>query len=530
MSPSNINRNELNESQLNCDYLVVGAGTAGMAFVDEMLTQDASATIVLVDKNSAPGGHWTKAYPFVRLHQPSCFYGVNSVKLGKHRDSKGNELYDVDDRATGAEVLEYFQRVLEKFEASGRVRSFFSSEYAFDETRQVHTIVRNTGGDDTSVLAVNCRKVVTVSSDVTVPSMREPLVPVHRSVSFVPVNDIPQSVDSGNYNKYVVLGNGKTGVDAVANLLDRGIDQSQITWIVSRDIWFMVLDSFADLYDSMPTFANKMLTADSVKDCFLSFEKDGLFCRLDPNGPFPEVFKGAAIATKELEQIRSIRNLVKMGRVTSIEAGQIVLDRGSLDFSPQDTLLVDCMVDNTYGYASYGDDFTIFEPERINLGPSLGSFNICLTSAVVAFLECSLKDDVSRNGCCYFMRGRYMTKPETMIGSMYMDAKYSDALMKIKGGAKFLFSSRLNMNAPMHHRRGMLRLAWNLFGPHQMHKFGTKLAQKVESKGYSDVDHLFGIETMAAVETATSEPPKQAKNPRKFFPSRRRYRHTAPMP
>ncbi len=25
-----------------------------------------------------PGGHWTRAYPFVRLHQPSAYYGVNS--------------------------------------------------------------------------------------------------------------------------------------------------------------------------------------------------------------------------------------------------------------------------------------------------------------------------------------------------------------------------------------------------------------------------------------------------------------------
>jgi cation diffusion facilitator CzcD-associated flavoprotein CzcO len=37
---------------------------------------------VIVDRNHQPGGHWTTAYPFVRLHQPSAFYGVNSQPLG----------------------------------------------------------------------------------------------------------------------------------------------------------------------------------------------------------------------------------------------------------------------------------------------------------------------------------------------------------------------------------------------------------------------------------------------------------------
>ena len=40
------------------------------------------ATIAIVDRYHRPGGHWNVAYPFVRLHQPSSFYGVNSRVLG----------------------------------------------------------------------------------------------------------------------------------------------------------------------------------------------------------------------------------------------------------------------------------------------------------------------------------------------------------------------------------------------------------------------------------------------------------------
>jgi len=46
------------------------------------LITESNADIVMVDSRHAPGGHWNDAYPFVRLHQPSAFYGVNSMPLG----------------------------------------------------------------------------------------------------------------------------------------------------------------------------------------------------------------------------------------------------------------------------------------------------------------------------------------------------------------------------------------------------------------------------------------------------------------
>ena len=51
------------------DYLVVGAGASGMAFVDA-LVGGGDADVVVVDRRHSPGGHWLDAYPFVRLHQP----------------------------------------------------------------------------------------------------------------------------------------------------------------------------------------------------------------------------------------------------------------------------------------------------------------------------------------------------------------------------------------------------------------------------------------------------------------------------
>ncbi len=48
------------------DYLVVGAGALGMAFVDS-LVESSDADVVMVDRRHLPGGHWLDPYPFVQL-------------------------------------------------------------------------------------------------------------------------------------------------------------------------------------------------------------------------------------------------------------------------------------------------------------------------------------------------------------------------------------------------------------------------------------------------------------------------------
>ena len=62
------------------DYLVVGSGAVGMAFADSLVAESTDR-VLIVDRHHAPGGHWNDAYPFVRLHQPSAYYGVNSREL-----------------------------------------------------------------------------------------------------------------------------------------------------------------------------------------------------------------------------------------------------------------------------------------------------------------------------------------------------------------------------------------------------------------------------------------------------------------
>merc|ERR1712224_515290 len=127
-----------------------------------------------------------------------------------------------------------------------------------------------------------------------------------------------------------------------------------------------------------------MTSANSVQECMLEFEKHGLIGRLDTDRPVPQVFKGPVVDKTEFEMIRTIQNVVRMGRATSIECDHIMFNDGhTLNFTPKDTLFVDCMVNNEYGY-QFPEGFEIFEPGKINLGPLLSAFNVSLSAAHTA--------------------------------------------------------------------------------------------------------------------------------------------------
>lgn len=115
---------------LETDYLVVGAGASGMAFADALIA-DSDADVIIVDRRHAPGGHWNDAYPFVRLHQPAAYYGVNSLPLGSETIDRFGPNEGFYAQAGAPEIRAYYERVMnERLLPSGRVRYFPLCEYA----------------------------------------------------------------------------------------------------------------------------------------------------------------------------------------------------------------------------------------------------------------------------------------------------------------------------------------------------------------------------------------------------------------
>ena len=216
-------------ADLEVDYLVIGAGAAGMAFTDSLVT-DSDATVAIVDRRHRPGGHWNDAYPFVRLHQPSAFYGVNSLPLGSGAIDEVGLNRGLGELASGHEVLSHFDQAMQqRFLPSGRVEFLAMTEYADGIATCLLSGERRTVSERVTVDASY--------SAVQVPSRRPPSYTVESDVACVPLNDLPEVAPG--YESFTVIGAGKTGMDACIWLLLNGAPPERIRWVVPRDAWLL---------------------------------------------------------------------------------------------------------------------------------------------------------------------------------------------------------------------------------------------------------------------------------------------------
>lgn len=71
---------------LECDYLVVGAGAASLAFIDTLLTELPDTKVILIDKKEQPGGGTgkmlTALYAFTNLPCSTELHPNNLKAIG----------------------------------------------------------------------------------------------------------------------------------------------------------------------------------------------------------------------------------------------------------------------------------------------------------------------------------------------------------------------------------------------------------------------------------------------------------------
>lgn len=381
----------MGEQPVTADYLIKGAGATAMAFADTLLSET-DATIVLVDRHDRPGGHWNDAYPFVRLHQPSRYYGVPSAPLGSGGIDAGGLNAGFYELAAGHEVLGHFEAVMRhRFLPSGRVTFFPMSEL-------------DDGGTVTSLLSgaprqVEARRFVDAThSKMQVPSTSPPSFSVEPGVAFGPPNDLPRVAP--RHDRFVVIGAGKTGMDACVWLLDNGAEPDRITWIVPRDSW--VLDRsnvqpgeefFARFAKSLADQVQAVVQAGSIDDVFLRLEAAGEVSRIDP-AVAPAAYHCAILSHRELAQLRRIGDVVRLGRVTSIDAAQIRLERGSIPTGAS-TLHVDCSAAGIPTHPSV----PIFDGDRITL-QWVRTCQPAFSAAFIGHVEATYDDEAEKNRLC----------------------------------------------------------------------------------------------------------------------------------
>src|SRR3954452_15854980 len=262
---------------MDADYLVVGAGAAGMAFTDALIDH-ADVRVILVDRRHGVGGHWLDAYPFVQLHQASSFYGVASTVLGGGRIQRRGPETGLSERANVSEICAYYGQVLtDRMVATGRVEFFPGSEYVGD--RQVVSRIAGRRFD----VSERCRIVDARSLSPDIPAQTPPPFEVADGGRVIPGNDLPR-VDEAP-REYVVVGSGKTATDACIWLLARGVDPDRICWVRPRDPWMLnraVVQPNPAVYGGMVAdMMEAASTAPSLEDLFLRLEDVGIMIRID---------------------------------------------------------------------------------------------------------------------------------------------------------------------------------------------------------------------------------------------------------
>jgi hypothetical protein len=376
---------------IEADYLVIGAGAMGMAFADTMVAET-DASLVIVDRYHQPGGHWTTAYPYVRLHQPSAFYGVNSRKLGSDTIDRVGWNEGLFELATAGEVCAYFDQVMQQqLLPTGRVSYFPMSEYQGDGR------FRTLAGEDYTVKARR-RVVDSAYMRVVVPSMRPPAYDVAAAIDCVPPNDLPKFRKPRD--RYVIVGAGKTGMDACLWLLRQGIAPDKLTWIMPRDSW--LLDragiqpgpQFADpIRAGIATQLLAINAATSIDDLFERLADGGRLLRLDP-AVRPTMYRCATVSQAELDQLRTIKDVVRLGHVQRIEDDKIVLDRGTIPAKPS-TLYIDCTADGLERRAP----LAVFDGNSMTLQTVRGCQQV-FSAAFIAHVEAAYHDDAVKNELC----------------------------------------------------------------------------------------------------------------------------------
>lgn len=392
------------------DYLVVGTGAAGMAFTDALLSHS-DATVTLVDRRHAPGGHWIDAYPFVRLHQPSAFYGVSSVPLGRDTVDQTGINAGFHEAASADELRAYYAQVMDQhFLPTGRVHHHPCSDHSIGPDGRHLITSRLTG----AVKEVRVRRKLVDTSylEGRIPATSPPPFAVAEGVRCVAAGDITRVADRPE--RYVVIGTGKTALDTCVWLLSQGVPASAIQWVRPREGWWLNRrfhqpgEGLPDFFAGVGLQLKAMAQATSVDDVFARLEADGFFLRVDATVQ-PTMSRGAMVSEAELALLRQLGDVVRQGHVRRIGLDRIELDGGSVPTTPG-TLHVHCAAVGLARPALR----PIFEADRVTIQPLFWSF-ACYPAALLGVIEATIADAAEKNRVCPPIR--YWDEPRDYLSS-----------------------------------------------------------------------------------------------------------------
>ncbi len=379
-------------TSLETDYLVVGAGAMGMAFTDA-LVDHADVHVTLVDRRHAAGGHWLDAYPFVQLHQASSFYGVASTVLGSGAVQLRGPEAGLHERARRSGVQAYYDDILHRrLLGTGRVTFLGASEYT---ARGASHLVTSLVSGETVEVDVRRRVVDATYLSPTIPATTPAPFKVADDVQVAAINELARL--TGTPRTYVIVGSGKTATDGIVWLLVNGVAPDRIVWVRPRDPWMLNRavvqpDPVVGLRLAADTM-EAAASARSLDDLFLRLEAAGVMLRIDKD-VIPTMAKTPTLATWELDLLRTIEHVVRLGHIKHVTRREIVLDQGSVPLGPG-SLVVHCAASGL----RYPPLVPLWGPDKVRLQTIRAGFP-CFGAALAGYVEATRDDDRERNRLC----------------------------------------------------------------------------------------------------------------------------------
>jgi hypothetical protein len=149
------------------------------------------------------------------------------------------------------------------------------------------------------------------------------------------------------------------------------------------------------------------------------------------------MFRGATISSGEIEQLRRIEGVVRLGKVQRIESDRIVLDGGSIPTSPRH-LHVHCAAEGL----TPAPEMPIFTAGRITL-QSIRIGLLPFASALIAYVEATRDDLDAQNRLC--PPSRQPNVPLDWARGMLIGMRAANRWSKESDIVDWLERSRLNM-------------------------------------------------------------------------------------
>jgi hypothetical protein len=294
------------------------------------------------------------------------------------------------ERATAPEICAYYAGVLrERMLGSGRVSFYPSCDYV---------------GERRFVSRLSGRRYeVRVRRAVVDARYLAPQIPADTPAPFgvadgarvVAVNDLAK-LDAAP-SQYVIVGSGKTATDACIWLLDNGVDPGAIRWVRPRDPWML---NRAVVQPNPAVFIG--MAADTVEAAAAAASPDDLFRRLEDAGVMlridrsvtPTMAKTPTLAQWELDRLRTIDQVVRLGHIRHVEPARLVFADGEVA-TAKDALVVHCAAAGL----QYPPLVPIWRPEAITLQPIRSGFP-CFGAALAGYVEATIDGDEEKNRLC----------------------------------------------------------------------------------------------------------------------------------